>query len=218
MGRRDDDHDDDENQTALFNNSPTLHWSTYHWYYYVTTTDRSTLPPTTDQGLKVKQHWGCGAALRSITQECTRRILGQLHSHGDEAGKGLTLFEKLQGFIFHSFLRAGLQHGPINEDCNAYVDMILLLVMIIKFSSSLKNAKNPAIPTFQHSSSNTLKNTLRQIQRSPHLWMDQKYYSVYLFSFGLFRKVYRLVYKNSEENYANSWGIVVAESKVSSLA
>ena len=30
-------------------------------------------------------------------------------------------------------------------DCNAYMDMILLLVMIIQFSSSLKNAKNPVV-------------------------------------------------------------------------
>ena len=208
MGRR--DHDHGENQTALFNNSPTH--AGPPTTYYVTTTDRSTLPLTTDQGLKVKQHWGlwCSFAFNNsgVHAAHSRAVA---FTRGRSRERVDSLWE-IAGFHFPLFSKGWSSTWSHHEDCNAYMDMILLLVMIIQFSSSLKNAKNPAIPTFQHSSSNTLKNTLRQIQRSPIYGRTK---SIIQYDF---RKVYRLVYKNSEENYANSWGIVVAESKVSSLA
>ena len=169
-------------------------WSTYNSYYYVTTTDRSTLPLSTDQGLKIKQHGSCGAALRSITQECTRRILGQLHSHGDEAGKGLTLFEKLQGFIFHYFLRTGLQHGPTMRIAMHIWIWFYCWWWLFNFPHLWKMQK--ILPS-QHS--NIPPQILWKI-----LYAKFKGVPIYGRTKSIiqydFRKVYRLVYKNSEEN------------------
>ena len=145
----------------------------YHWQKHITTQHWPGPKNQTARGL-----WCSFAFNNSGVHAAHSRAVAFTRGRSRERIDSLW---EIAGFHFPLFSKDWSSTWSHHMDCNAYMDMILLLVMIIQFSSSFKNAKHPAIPTFQHSSSNTLKNTLRQIQRSPHLWTDQKYYSVYIY-------------------------------------